>query len=178
MSEVGILELIKSRRSIRKYKPTPVEDEKLNLVLEAARWAPSAGNRQPWEFIVVKDESMRRQVAEAAPYGWFVAEAPVMIAVVVDPSKDPRHYVEDGAIATTNMLLEAHSLGLGTCWVGAFGSPYEDKVRKLLNVPANLRVLSIVSLGYPAEEKTSGRKELGEIVHYETYGTKKSTSHA
>jgi len=92
---MGIIEIIKSRRSIRKYKQTPVEDEKLNTVLEAARWAPSAGNRQPWEFIIVKDPRIRRKVADIAPYGGFIAEAPVMIAVVVNPEKDPTHYIQD-----------------------------------------------------------------------------------
>lgn len=169
---MGIIEIIKSRRSIRKYKQTPVEDEKLNMVLEAARWAPSAGNRQPWEFIVVKDPSIRRKVADIAPYGGFIAEAPVMIAVVVNPEKDPTHCIEDGAIATTHILLAAHALDLGTCWVGAFGSAYEDDAKRALGVPPNLRVLSLVSLGYPAEERTSTRKDLREIVHYETYGKK------
>ena len=169
---MGIIEIIKSRRSIRKYKPTPVEDEKLNTVLEAARWAPSAGNRQPWEFIIVKDLSIRRRIADVAPYGGFIAEAPVMIAVVVDPKKDPTHYIEDGAIATTQILLAAHALDLGTCWVGAFGSAYEDDAKRVLGVPPNLRVLSLISLGYPAEERTSTRKDLREIVHYEKYGKK------
>jgi len=171
---MGIIEIIKSRRSIRKYKQTPVEDEKLNTVLEAARWAPSAGNRQPWEFIVVKDPSIRRKVADIAPYGGFIAEAPVMIAVVVNPEKDPTHYIEDGAIATTHILLAAHALDLGTCWVGAFGSAYEDDAKRVLGVPPNLRVLSLVSLGYPAEERTSTRKDLKEIVHYEKYGKKEA----
>lgn len=166
---MGIIEMIKSRRSIKKYKPTPVEDEKLNTVLEAARWAPSAGNRQPWEFIVVKDPSIRREVADIAPYGGFIAEAPVMIAVVVNPEKDPIHYIEDGAIATTHILLAAHALGLSTCWVGAFGTTYENDAKRVLGVPPNLRGLSLVPLGYPAEERTSTRKELREIVHYERF---------
>jgi nitroreductase len=166
---MGIIDMLRSRRSIRKYKATPVEDEKLNTVLEAARWAPSAGNRQPWEFVVAKDPSIRRRIADVAPYGGFIADAPVMIAVVVDPGKDPTHYVEDGAIATTHIMLAAHSLDLGTCWVGAFGSPYEDEAKRVLGIPANLRVLSLISLGYPAEERTSTRKDPREIIHYEKY---------
>jgi nitroreductase len=167
---LGVLEAIRSRRSIRRYKTTPVEEDKLNTVLEAARWAPSAGNRQPWEFVVVKDSNIRRKVADAAPYGKFIADAPVLIAVVVDPSKDPAHYIEDGAIATTHILLSAHAIGLGTCWVGAFGSPYENDVKKVLDIPQNLRILSLVSLGYPAEERTSTRRDLKDIVHHEKYG--------
>ena len=169
---MGIMEMIRSRRSIRKYKPTSVEDEKLKTVLEAAGWAPSAGNRQPWEFIVVKDPSIRRRIADIAPYGRFIAEAPVMIAVVVNPEKDRTHCIEDGAIATTHIMLAAYALDLGTCWVGAFGSAYEDDAKRVLGVPPNLRVLSLVSLGYPAEERTSTRKDLGEIVHYEKYEQK------
>jgi len=166
---MGIIEMIKSRRSIRKYKPTPVEDEKLNMVLEAARWAPSAGNRQPWEFIVVKDPSIRRKIADIAPYGGFIAEAPVMIAVVVNPKEDLTHYIEDGAVATTHILLAAYAMGLGTCWVGAFGTTYENDAKRVLCVPQNLRILSLVSLGYPAEERTSTRKRIMEIVHYEKF---------
>jgi nitroreductase len=166
---MGIIDILRSRRSIRKYKATPVEDEKLNTVLEAARWAPSAGNRQPWEFVVAKDPSIRNRIADVAPYGGFIAYAPVMIAVVVDPKKDPIHYIEDGAIATTHIMLAAHALDLGTCWVGAFESPYEDDAKRVLGIPANLRVLSLVSLGYPAEERTSTRKDAREIIHYEKY---------
>jgi nitroreductase len=169
---IEIIDMLKSRRSIRKYKATPVEDEKLNTVLEAARWAPSAGNRQPWEFVVAKDPSTRRKIADVAPYGGFIADAPVMIAVVVDPRKDPTHCVEDGAIATTHLMLAAHALDLGTCWVGVFGSAYEDDAKRVLGVPPNLRVLSLVSLGYPAEERTSTRKDLREIMHCEKYGKK------
>lgn len=95
-----------------------------------------------------------------------------MIAVVVNPEKDPTHYIEDGAIATTHILLAAHAVGLGTCWVGAFGAAYEDDTKRVLGVPPNLRVLSLVSLGYPAEERISTRKDLREIVRYGKYGKK------
>ena len=169
---MDVLEAIKSRRSVRKYKPIPVEDEKLNRVLEAVRWAPSAGNRQPWEFVVVKDSGIRKEIAEIAPYGKFIMEAPLTIAVAVDPSKDPTHYVEDGAIAATHILLSAHALGLGSCWVGAFGSTYENDVKRILGIPTSLRIVALVALGYPAETGTSMRKELKELVHHESYGRK------
>jgi len=119
----------------------------------------------------LKSEEVRRNVAEATTYGKFLANAPIGIVVVIDPELS-RHAVEDGAIATMNMLLEAHSLGLGACWIGAYNSSYEERIKEILKIPRNKRVLSIISIGYPAESPTKSRKELDEIVFIDSYGNK------
>jgi len=168
---VEVFEAIKSRRSIRKYTKDPVPEDLIVKILDAGRWAPSASNRQPWSFIVLKDEEVRRKVAEATTYGKFLAEAPLGIAVVVDPQAST-HPVEDGAIASQNMLLAAHALGLGACWIGSYNSFYEEKIKTILSIPKNKRLLSIISIGFPAESPTKTRKELRQIVFTDQYGGK------
>jgi len=166
-----VFEAIKGRRSIRKYTKDPVSGDDLVKILEAGRWAPSAGNSQPWNFIVLRDEGVRRRVAEVTTYGKFLANAPVGIAVVVDPAAST-HPVEAGAIATQNMLLAAHASGLGACWIGSYNSVYEERVKEILNIPKNKRLLSLISIGSPAESPTKTRKELKEIVFTDRYGRK------
>jgi nitroreductase len=140
-------------------------------ILDAGRWAPSAGNSQPWSFIVLRDEEVRRRVAELTTYGKFLANAPVGIAVVIDP-RASTHPVEDGAIATQNMLLAACALGLGACWIGCYNSVYEENVKEVLGIPRDKRLLSIISIGFPAESPTKTRKELKEITFTDRYGRK------
>lgn len=165
---MDVLEAIRTRRSIRKYTGDPVPEEMLNQILEAGRWAPSASNSQPWNFIVLRDKKLRKGIAEVTTYGKFLDEAPLGIAVVVDP-KVSTHPIEDGAIATQNMLLAAHALGLGACWIGAYGSVYEDKVKEMLKIPKGKRLLSIISMGFPAQAREKGRKELEELVFTDAY---------
>ena len=166
-----VLEAIRTRRSIRKYERRPVPEESVRKILEAGRWAPSASNAQPWNFIVLRDEGVRNEVAQAAPYGKFLAEAPLGIAVVIDPAAST-HPVEDGAIATQNMILAAHALGLGTCWIGSYGSAHEERVKEILGIPKGKRLLSIISVGFPAESQKSARRELGELAFSDRYGKK------
>jgi len=165
---MDVLEAIRDRRSIRRYHKKDVPEEKLMQVLEAGRWAPSAHNSQPRKFIVVRNEKVRRELAQIATYGSFLAEAPVAIAVVIDPSSS-NHPIEDGAAATQNMLLAAHALGLGSCWIGSYGSGYETRARRILGVPDNKRLLSLISLGYAADSGGTTRIELGKLVCYERY---------
>jgi len=166
---MDILELIKTRRSIRKYKLDPVSEEEINKILEAGRWAPSASNRQPWRFIVLRSEETKRKLAETLTWGGFLSQAPLGIAVVINP-RASNHPVEDGAAATQNMLLEAHSLGLGACWIGAYGSAYEESAKKVLNVPDNDRLLSVIVIGRSAESPQSTRRKLDEITFSDRYG--------
>ncbi|KPV61936.1 MAG: nitroreductase A [Candidatus Bathyarchaeota archaeon BA2] len=166
-----IFDAIKGRRSIRKYTKDFVPEDFIVKILDAGRWAPSAGNSQPWNFIVLRDEELRKRVAETTTYGKFLADASVGIAVVVDP-RASTHPVEDGAIATQNMLLAAHALGLGACWIGSYNSVYEEEVKEILGIPKSKRLLSIISLGFPAETSTKTRKELGEITFVDKYGRK------
>jgi len=162
------MQAIRDRRSIRRYESKAVPDDKLQQVLEAGRWAPSASNRQPWKFIVVKDGKLRSMLARLATYGSFLAEAPLAIAVVIDP-RGSTHPVEDGAAATENMLLAAHALGLGTCWVGSYGSTYEERAKESLGIPRDRRLLSLIAVGYPAESPRSTRVALSQIVCYDRY---------
>jgi nitroreductase len=162
------LEAIRDRRSIRRYQRKDVPEEKVMQVLEAGRWAPSAHNSQCRKFIVVRNEKTRRELAQIATYGSFLAESPVAIAVVIDPSSS-NHPVEDGAAATQNMLLAAHSIGLGSCWIGAYGSGYEARARLILGIPDDRRLLSLIALGYAAESGGRTRIDLSKLVCYERF---------
>lgn len=151
----GIEEVIKNRRSVRRFKPDPVPGELLKKVLEAARWAPSAGNVQPWKFFVVTSPAKKEALAAAALGQRFVAEAPVVVVVCALLRKAAGAYgargkelycLQDTAAATQNMLLMATALGLGGCWVGAFR---EEEVKKALGLEGDVRPVALVPLGYP-----------------------------
>ena len=169
---MDILEAIKERRSIRTYVRRQVEDEKLQRVLEAARLAPSARNMQEWKLIVVKDKGTRERLMKAAGNQTFVAQAPVVIAacgVLADYTMrcGQLSYPVDVAIAVDHMTLQAHAEGLGCCWVCAFSEP---EVKEILGVPATVRVVTLLTLGYPAEHPAPrARKELAELVSYEKF---------
>ncbi|MEM2598263.1 MAG: nitroreductase family protein [Thermoproteota archaeon] len=169
---MDVMEAIKTRRSIRKYKSTPVEDEKIIECLEAARWAPSANNSQPWEFLVVKNPETRRKLADIHRYGRFMAESPVVVVFIADPERSSNWYHGDVAVSVQNFLLAAHSLGLGTCWMGVLNTPFEEPIKKLLGIPDGLRVLCTVSVGYPDEKPSRSRRPLEEVTHWEKYGLK------
>lgn len=163
------LELLKSRRSIRKYKDQPVEEEKVQKCLEAAQWAPSASNKQPWEFLVVTDEQVRKKLSEVHPYARFVAQSPVVFIPLTNPEVHEKYHMSDTALATLQYMIEAHSLGLGTCWAGVINSSIEPKIRKLLGIPDHLHVLGLVATGYPDEQPTTKRKEIETLIHYGKY---------
>jgi nitroreductase len=166
-----VFEAIKTRRSVRKYTKKPISEDLVLKILDAGRWAPSADNKQPWSFIVLRDMEVKRRVAEATTYGKFLDNAPLGVAVIIDPQVSSRSGgVEDGANATQNMLLAAHALGLGSCWIGSYNSVYEERVKELLNIPMEKRLLSIISIGYSDECPTKTRKELKEIVFTDNYG--------
>jgi len=164
-------ELVRRRRSIRAYRPDPVEEEKLRRVLEAGRLAPSAANRQPWHFIVVRDPEKRGMLRRAYNREWFVS-APVIIVACADPTRAWRrgdgeeYWKVDVAIAMEHIVLAAANEGLGTCWIGAFD---ERAVKEALGIPDHIRVVAMTPLGYPAESKgeVTDRKPLEEIVHYD-----------
>lgn len=165
-------EAILQRKSIRGYEDTPVPDEKLNAVLEAARMAPSGGNRQPWKFVVVRDSEKRKQLSAATGGQQHVAGAPVVIAAVTTAPESVMRcevpgYPVDLAIAVDHMTLMAVEEGLGTCWIGAF---LQDEARKILGVPENLIIVALLTLGYPRDPgRPKERKSIKEIVCYETY---------
>jgi nitroreductase len=165
-------EAIRKRRSIRKYKEQPVEEEKLDRVLEAGRLAPSAGNRQEWKYIVVQDQATREELAEAANGQRFVAEAGVCIVCCGAEAEHvmscgQASYPIDVAISVDHMTLAAVEEGLGTCWIGAFK---ESAVKELLGIPEDVRVVALLPLGYPdMEPKPRLRKPLSEIVCQERW---------
>ncbi|MDY7019153.1 MAG: nitroreductase family protein [Chloroflexota bacterium] len=179
-----VLEAIKTRRSIRRYRPEHVDEDKINAVIEAARWAPSWGNTQCWKFIVVKGEAVKSQLAETLA-SWnpvrstsAIKQAPVVIVACAElgksgfkegvPSTNKGDwYMFDTALAMQNLVLAAHSLGLGTVHVGAFDA---QEVARILEVPQGTVVVEMTPLGYPEREgKAPPRKELSEIVSYEIY---------
>lgn len=163
---------IANRRSVRAYKDSEVEDEKLRKVLDAARLAPSASNRQEWKFIVVRDRETRKKLAKAALGQSFVAQAPVVIVACGTETQrvmtcGQSTYTVDVSIACTHMILQAFELGLGTCWLGAF---HEGEVKDILKIPGHIRVVTMIPLGYPDQPpQMKSRKGLDEIVCYEQY---------
>lgn len=167
-----ILSVLKSRRSIRKYKNIAVEPEKINLCLEAAQWAPSASNRQPWEFLIVTEKETREKLASMHPYAKFVSQSPVVFVPLTNPKIHSKYHQSDAALATMQFMIQAHSVGLGTCWAGVIYSDFEPKIRKLLAIPDHLHVLALVAVGYADETRESSRKALNELLHHEVYTLK------
>ena len=192
-----LLKIIDRRRSIRAFDSRPVEPEDLEKILEAARLAPSSNNTQPWRFVVVRDAQKRRDLTLAQPLGIpspikFAAEAPVIIACCTKPHallhKAVRVFGKDfceidAAIAVEHMVLAATALGIGTCWLGWFSVP---KVKKILKIPGNVKVVALLPLGYPQQTPKKDfrqrprpkgignlggtpRKELKDIVSYERW---------
>lgn len=163
------MDLVQKRRSIRKYKGDLIPEEKLKNILEAARLAPSGANRQPWRFIVVKDETLRRRIAEASDNQVWIADAPVIIVGCwVQIFGVPAiKCIRDIAISFEHVILAATNEGLGTCWIGGFN---EEKIKEILKVPNEVGVIALAPIGYPAEEPASRpRKGIEEIVSYEEY---------
>jgi nitroreductase len=174
-----LLNAIKERRSVSRFRSEDIGQDKIDAIIEAARWAPSFVNSQPWSIIVVKDRETRRRLKELAVTVTSVGieESPVTFVVSVDPKKDPYHYVEDASAATQNMALVAHSLGLGSFWVGVYDAvgdraSSEEKVKKLLNIPAEHRVISMLPVGVPAMKASKDRKQTSEFVYHDTFGKK------
>ncbi|RNC68357.1 MAG: nitroreductase [Desulfuromonadales bacterium] len=181
------LEAIRTRRSVRKFSDRPVEPEKLQAVLEAARQAPTWANMQCSRFVVVEEPAVKARISELSyveaffatrgyksnPAQKALADAPVVIVACADPNnsgelRGQQYYLADVGIAAENLMLAAHALGLGSVFVGVFD---EEQLGELLGIPAELRIVGLFPLGYPLEEAKAGppRKPLDEIVHYGKY---------
>lgn len=170
-------QLIQARYSCRDYAERPVEEEKLQQVLEAARLAPTAANRQPFRIVVVRDAELRQQMSDVYMRHWFYS-APIILCLCGVQSeawvrkKDHRHYTDvDVAIAMDHLILQAADLGLGTCWIADFDA---EAVRRLLHLPRGLDPLLLTPLGYPGEDArredgTKKRRPLEELVHWDRY---------
>ncbi len=169
---MNVIEAIQTRRSIRKYKDEPVPDEDLKQILEAARKAPSAGNKQPWRFVVVRDAIKRNKLGEIARRQTWISDANVIVAALSmdpnDPSVYERWVERDVMTAVEHMVLSAWELGYGTCWIGAFT---EEKVKRLLEIPDEMKVICLLPIGVPdAEPKDRKREDFHEIFYGEEYG--------
>jgi len=176
---MNVFKAIQSRRSIRKFRPDPIPEEHLDKVLEAARLAPSAGNRQPWRFVVVKDETTRARMADLADNQTFVGSAPVVIAAFGDPDDSPASYrqdpmvayKQDPMIAVEHMCLVAVELGLGTCWIGPASPNYDvEEIKRLLGIPERMYMTCLLPLGYPDHSPNArSRKPREKIIFHERY---------
>jgi len=173
---MDLIQAINTRRSIRRYKDKPLEKGLIEQILHAAQMAPSAGNLQARDFVVVTEKKIKERLAEAALDQSFIAEAPAAIVVCANLERSGRIYrargeelysIQDASASTMNMLLAAHSLGMGTCWVGAF---YEEAVSKILGLPSSIRPIAIIPVGYPAETpRPTPRMEIEKVTHREKW---------
>ncbi len=163
------MDVLFKRRSIRKYTDQSVSEKQIEQIIRAGMAAPSAGNQQPWHFIVIRDREMLDQITTFHPYAQMLKESNCAIVVCGDVSleKHERYWVQDCSAATQNMLLMAHDLGLGSVWLGVF--PVEERVqplRKLLNLPEGVIPLAVLPVGYPAESKKPADRFDQSRVHY------------
>lgn len=174
---MDIIGVIKSRRSVRKFKiGVKIPKEDLMRILETAVYAPSAGNRQPWEFIIVEEEENKAKIAIAAYHQRWITEAPTIIVVCANENRSASRYgergrtlycIQDTAAAIQNILLTAYAMGYGTCWVGAFN---EEEVRRILSIPIGVRPIAIIPIGIPDEEPIAPpRIPIERLIHHERY---------
>jgi len=174
---LDIFQVFRDRRSIRKYQDRPVEADKIEQVLDAARLAPSWKNLQCWRFLVLDDHSRKEAILAAFPEDnpgrKAIAAAPVAIVACADPAESEvangiEYYIADAAIAFEHICLAAHARGLGTCWIGWFD---ETSLKKTLDIPDHIKVVGVTPLGYPDQEpKARPRKALAEIAFYNYWG--------
>jgi nitroreductase len=174
---MDVLEAIKGRRSVRSFKSEKnVSEKTVQELIDAARWAPSAGNIQPWEFIIVRKPEIKKRLSEAALNQSFLEQAPVVIVVCADENRSSEGYgqrgrtlycLQDTAAAIQNIHLTAHSLGLGTCWVGAFK---EEEASKILKIPQGIRPVALIPVGYSSKfPSPRSKRTFDETVHYEVF---------
>jgi len=172
---MDVLTAIKTRRSIRSFKRKSIEEEILRKILEAATYAPSSGNLQNWEFVIVRDPERKRKIAEIAYGQEFVADADVVIVACSDQNRVARYgergkklyAIQNVAAAVQNLMLAAWSFGIGSCWVGAFD---EAELSELLNLPEHVVPHAIIALGYPDERPSvPPRRKLEEVIHKEKW---------
>lgn len=163
-----VLDAIRNRRSVRKYAQTPVPEDALGRVIEAGRISPSANNRQPWHFVIVKDPQTREALS-GGKWASFLQDCPVVIVGCGNTVTSPEWCTVDVTIALQNMVTQATAEGLGTCWIGSFS---EDEVREAVGVPKGFNVVAMLALGYPKEEPKGARKTktLDEVTSRDRFG--------
>jgi len=162
---MDILEIIKSRRSVRKFTAQKIEQEKIEKILEAGRWAPSGKNNQPWKFHLVEERTKRAELAKLTIDAQIINGCSLCICIFLDKDLMYDRIKDCQAVGACiqNMLLEAHSLGLGACWLGEI-LKNKDKVNHLLGLSERYELMAVVALGYPAESPKSNRKPLKDLI--------------
>jgi nitroreductase len=161
------MEALRTRRSCRKFLDKEIGRPLVEQVVDAGRLAATARNDQPWEFVVVTDAAVRRKIAKLAEYGPFIADAPVCIVVM---SKDVKYFLEDGSAATQNLLVAAHALGLGACWVAGDKKEFAPDLCRMLGAPSDVRLISLVAVGWPADKPGNPTKRaLSDCLHWEKF---------
>lgn len=163
------LELLRFRRSIRIFRNKGISEKDLERIIDSARFAPTARNVQPWEFVVVTQKHALIKLAELGENCRFIAQAAACIAVYC---ADTKYYLEDGCAATCNILLAATALGIGSCWVAGDKKPYSQQVNSLLNAPLSMKLVSLIALGYVQEKdcfKLSDKRQLKDLLHWERF---------
>ncbi len=160
---MNLINLLKERRSIRKFTDKKVDKSSLEKMVEVARYAPTANNVQPWDFIVVTDKNKLNKITNLIDQG---KDFPACIVVFTDKVK---HALEDGANASTYLLLAAKALGLGTCWIAGYNKPFANELKSTLAVPEDKILISIISIGHPNENPKPEKKELETTIHWENY---------
>lgn len=159
------LKFLKGRRSIRSFQNKAIPEKELDMILDAGRWTPSASNRQPWEFIVIKDKEMIEKLSKTLFYGKFIKEVPMAIAIVAKIKTSPKWYLIDTSLVSMNMMLMAWTLGIGTCWIGAMN---RGKAKEIIGLGENDHLLTILPFGYIKGEipEPTPRKPVDKIVKY------------
>ena len=161
------IEALRGRRSVRAYEAgKTISKETLETLADCGRLAATGRNVQPWEFIVITESNILRQVADITEYGKFIADCSACIAVVCE---DTKYYIEDGAAATQNIMVAAWSLGIGSCWVAGDKKDYADRLRQILGAPDTHKLLSLIALGYAAKVPAPTKRPLAEVLHWERY---------
>jgi nitroreductase len=165
------IDAISKRASTRRYKPEPVARTIVEKLVDAGRCAPTARAVEPWEFIVVFNKEMLSRFGQMASNAPFIKDAACCIVVYCS---DTKYYLEDGCAATENILLAAADAGLGACWVAGDKKPYAGEVSELLGVPPDIKLVSIISVGWPEKDIDSTKKRgLKEVIHWEKFQRRK-----
>lgn len=164
-----LLKLLRTRRSIRRFLDKNIPQGDLESIVDAARFAPTARNAQPWEFVLIVEKNKLRELAKLAENGSFLEQAAACIAVFC---ADTKYYLEDGCAATCNILLAGAALGIGSCWIAGDKKPYCPQVINLLNAPSGMKLISLVALGYPHDKNAFNepvKRKLKELMHWEKF---------
>ncbi len=166
---MDVLEVLKKRRSVRIFQDKQIPKEDLEILVDVARYAATARNVQPWNFIIITDSKMLKAIGELGENARLVVSAKACIVVFCE---DTKYYLEDGCAATINILNAATALGIGSCWVAGDKKPYSLDVSRMLNAPKELKLVSLIALGYPQDKEAFrivDKKPLKEILHWEKF---------